>query len=45
MRIDVLMALISCCLSSISNRSQISHGININQGTERQRAGKVFQGK
>lgn len=45
LRLDVLIVLISCCLSNITQKSQINHGVNINQGAESWRAGNTFREK
>ena len=45
LRLDVLMELISCCLSCISQKSQINQGVNINQAAESCRAGNSFREK
>lgn len=45
LRLDVLIVLISCCLSSITLKSQINHCVNINQGAESWRAGNSFREK
>lgn len=45
LRLDVLMVLITCCLSCITQKSQINHCVNINQGAESRRAGNSFRGR
>lgn len=45
LRLDVLIVLISCCLSSITQKSRINHSVNINQGAESWRAGNSFREK
>lgn len=43
LRLDVLIVLIRCCLSSITQKSQINHCVNINQGAQSRRAGNSFR--
>lgn len=43
--LDVLIVLISCCCSSITQKSQINRCVNINQVAESRRAGNSFREK
>lgn len=43
--LDVLIVLISCCCSSITQKSQINHCVNINRAAESWRAGNSFREK